>query len=306
MARPNTTTSKWSRHVHDSIYDIKRLKAYANFLTKKYGTGANLLKTDKNVRCKQTIVVASYKAEPYLFRTYSVEGQDPVASISDAICAAGAKRGFLYPCVLRLGDGPAMKFGDETFANCLTNATPVALDEVTRIYGEGARISAVVNIGRGPEQLPWEGVSPNDDLSEPLRQGPFWRKPKHKCPDRKTERIPLLKHHPPPTARPHRHLLSLIGRKPPDLAEIHQRLKAQRASDHTKIVNQINSIDSGAKYTRLGPDDASRDFVINDVLGLWDDPARLALDEEIKAVAAYLDDREVINTIENLAEVLSR
>jgi hypothetical protein len=134
-----------------------------------------------------------------------------VASISDAFCATGAKRGFLYPCKLRLEDGLTMRFGDETFTNCLTNATPIVLDEVTRIYGNEARISVIVNIGSGvpheedlrkihslSRRLSWESTSSKSsngsngsrssksskslcDSSEPLPQRPFWRKLKCIC-----------------------------------------------------------------------------------------------------------------------------
>jgi hypothetical protein len=54
MVRPSTATAKCSRHVHHSIYDMKRLEAYINHLTRKYETGAALLATHEGVRCKQT------------------------------------------------------------------------------------------------------------------------------------------------------------------------------------------------------------------------------------------------------------
>jgi mannose/fructose/N-acetylgalactosamine-specific phosphotransferase system component IIB len=51
-------------------------------------------------------------------------------------------------------------------------------------------------------------------------------------------------------------------------------------------------------YQPLGPEDAPRDIVINDVLGL-------APDEAQKTALKYLGDEKVKASIENLAKIIS-
>ncbi|KAH0537759.1 hypothetical protein FGG08_005507 [Glutinoglossum americanum] len=361
IIRPDTARERFSRRVHHSVYDMKRLNAYVRHLMRKYKTGPYLLATsESDVRCKKTFVVASQEANkdigPCLFRTYHDKSEDSgmnpnpsTTLISDAFSATSAKRGFLYPCRLESGGGTSVKFGDKAFPNCLTNATVIALDEAIRVYGEGVEFSTVINIGPGlppvedldkihsmvTKRFSWGSTSSKRSKSSKSSQSSNDSKDSKGSKSSKSsggsiaaslrkildlqrrqsgdeEKIkgetstseqsspsdgtasctspPKRQYSPQPSPPIHNRHYFLCCTPKPNPTDLHRQLEAKRFADREEISNRINGI-----YVRLGPENAPKDIVINDVVGMAPEGAQ-------KMALEYLEVEEVRERIAGLAK----
>ena len=151
-----------SRLLQHSYFDQDRLVGRVNAMCRIYETGEHFQEAHPSGARACRVFVAAQRADARgysLFRSYPVQSpqvpdeiregpQDPQKfKMSSAFGVTGAAKYFSPPWVEEIADG-VVRFQDTKFPE-LHNITELALDELCGLYGPGAPISVIVNIGPG-------------------------------------------------------------------------------------------------------------------------------------------------------------